>query len=236
MSIFSIITALGRGVVRAEHDDHPTSSGPAAESAPAASSGAPSPAVTTAAPTSAISALDALIEKAKRNAIVVPSESAAPIRKMGNDFSMVLGEWGREAIMIEADKYGGDGVYAMSKDVADAFVRGRRQKMIFGGMLFLCVDSDSNPFLTYAKVNGSRAATTYLDAVKAATRNWTWVQWVGGRDGYYDFGHPPEDKPKAPPVWPDDRTPDQICDAVFANGRYIGSPDHWLVQRILTGS
>lgn len=223
MSIIHVISSLGQGLLRAEHDDGERGSAPPAPPK-AARPNVPS-----------LDALDALFEKAKRDAIVVPNENLAPIRKLGNDYQRVYPEWTRDAILIEAEKYGGDGVYAMTKEVADAFVRRRRGRMVFGALLFLACDGESNIFMTYTKVNASRAASTCFKAIKAAMREWTWVTWVGGRDGYYDFDHPPAEKPKAPPNWPDDKTPDEICDAVFAGDRFITSVDHWLVSRILNG-
>lgn len=175
-----------------------------------------------------------LITAAQKNQITVPGKtrSAAPIRKLGNDFSRVYPGWNRRAIILETDKFGGEGVYCLSKDVADLFVKAGRHKLMNDAVLYLACDGESTPFLTYAKVAAGEAASSYVDALEAAKSDWTWVQWTGGRNGLYSYGHPP--KPKAPPVWPTDRTASQIYDAIMVE-RLITNPTHWVVERILQG-
>lgn len=181
--------------------------------------------------------LKELIEASKRDAVKLPGgagSSAPPIRRLPDDFSRVYPQWCRRVIGLDGDKFEAEGLYVLSTNVADEIAKRRRSaKWIFDCMLYLACDGTSNTFLTYAKIDPSRAASSYAEAIAAAEKDWVWVRWTGGRDGAYAFG--PPDKPKAPPVWPDDRTPDEICDAVYASGRYIESIDHWLVQRILNG-
>ncbi|MBX3209607.1 MAG: hypothetical protein KF764_31525 [Labilithrix sp.] len=217
MSFVRIITALGQGLLRMEHDDGEGGSAPPANTG------------NTPAPPRHKSLAEKIAEKKKGKGGRV--ERTRPIlRKLGNDLARTMATPSREVVMLDSRNYTDDGVYILSDEVQEHLIAMGRHKVMFEAEVRLGIDIAGHAFATYAKLDSSDASAAYADAVSASETEWVWLAWD---DGLYTWGVAPEPPPKEP-VWPVHRTPDQLLEAML-EARTITDVHHPLIERIVLG-
>jgi hypothetical protein len=223
MSIFSIVSSLGQGLLRAEHDDLTSSSGPGAGEANAATPGA----------AKVMTARDVIAARRARRANRGPSKVRPNLHKMVNDFQRCHPAWQKETCLIDAYDFTGDGVFEVSPEVQEHIEEAGRGSVLIPVLLRVAVTIGGRLFITFARTEATGdAAEDYTDAFDASLTEWVWIKWS---DGLYDWGSTTDPEVAASePKWPADRTPEQIYMSMRA-GRYIDEPGHHLVQRVLLG-
>lgn len=216
MSFSRSISSLGQAVLRAEHDDN--GGGPAP---------APGEAKTPKVKPKTLAEKIAERKKSKGGRV----ERTRPIlRKLGNDLARTMAEPSYEVVMIDSRNYTDDGVYILSDAVQEHLIAMGRHKVMFEAEVRLGIDIAGHAFATYSKLDSSDASAAYADAVAASETEWVWLAWD---DGLYTWGVAPDPPPKEP-VWPVDRTPDELLGAML-EARTITDVHHPLIERIVLG-
>jgi hypothetical protein len=169
------------------------------------------------------------IAEKKQRSVKKNTRTRPLLRKLGNDFSRTLPGWTRDAVLVDSYEYTDEGVFVVAPHVADYVIQAGRAKTLFDAELRIAITIMAQTFVNYSKIDGGDAASAYADAVAASETEWVWITW---EHGAYNWSVATEEIKE--PVWPVDRTPDELYASMLA-GRFINDINHHVIERIVLG-